>query len=97
MNTNKHCIRKAVGLAAIIAASTQLSGCGSCSNFTNDMSRDFVKKDYTVTLYSANGDIILKEDLKNTFIDVGENGSGLRYLKNGKSVLINGTYVLEEK
>jgi hypothetical protein len=84
------------GLAGIVL-SMQLSGCGSCSNDFNDFKRDLSKRDYEVTLYSADGHVIVKETLKNTFINVGENGSGLRYLKNGKMVMLNGTYILEEK
>ena len=89
-------IIKGLGLAALVATTLETSGCGSCSNFTNDLSRDFVKRDYELILFSANGDTISIDTLRNTFVNVGENGSGLRYLRNEKNVMINGTYILKE-
>jgi len=85
----------ATGLAATIMTA---QGCaGSCSNTINDISRDAIKRDYEVTLFANNGSIIMKDTLSRTFIEVSEHGSGLRYLKNGKMVMLNGTYILEEK
>ena len=73
------------------------TGCGSCSNTWNDISRDINKKDYHITLYDCEGKIIIEKDLPNTFIQVSENGSGIRYTENGKLRMLNGTYILEEK
>jgi hypothetical protein len=72
------------------------TGCGSCTNMSNDLDRDLNKKDYEVTLYNCNGGIIEKKILKNTFIEVSENGSGVRYVENGKLNMLNGTYTLRQ-
>ena len=97
MNTKNNLRNTILGGLAGIVLSTQLSGCGSCGNACNDFSRDISKRNYKITLYAADGKVILQEDLKNTFVDIGENGSGVRYLKNGKMVMLNGTYTLEEE
>ena len=84
------------GLLGLVGATT-LSGCGGCRNWANDISRNLSLKNYEITLYSANGDVIFQDSPTNTFINIGENGSGIRYLKNGKLVMLNGTYVAKEK
>jgi len=84
------------GLAGLVLI-TGLSGCGSISNMFNDTSRDFVKRDYQIKLYSADGKVIMNKTVNNTYIQLGENGSGIRYVDNGKLEMLNGTYVVREK
>ncbi|MFA5175707.1 MAG: hypothetical protein WC413_00390 [Candidatus Nanoarchaeia archaeon] len=83
------------GLAALVFTFNQ--NCGTCSNFSNDISRDFNKKNYHVTLFDCNGKVILEKDIYNSYVEVNENGSGIRYVENGKLKMLNGTYALEEK
>jgi hypothetical protein len=97
MNLEK-CVKNFVLGTTLMAISLTQTGCpGSCSNMMNDISRDISKKDYEITLYANDGKVIMHEVLPNTFVQLSENGSGVRYLKNGKSVILNGTYILKEK
>ncbi|MEK6898358.1 MAG: hypothetical protein AABX28_03305 [Nanoarchaeota archaeon] len=85
-----------VGALTGLALAVTLSGCGSLKNFTNDVSRNISPREYHLTLYAADGSKILDKGIY-TYINIHENGSGLRYLEHGKLVMINGTYTLEER
>jgi len=89
--------RKNITISGLVALLLTVDGCGSITNQMNDISRNVSKRNYHVTLYSANGDTILDSDIKNTYIRVDENGSGVRYVENGKTIMINGTYIIKEK
>ena len=93
-------IRKGIllaGLTALVSSSLSLSGCGGCQNDFNDMGRNLIKRDYEITLYSATGNTIMQKTINKTYVRLGENGSGIRYLEDGKLVLLNGTYIVREK
>ncbi|MBS3094805.1 hypothetical protein J4474_04015 [Candidatus Pacearchaeota archaeon] len=89
---------KRFGLLGLLAGMISLNSCaGSCQNACSDISRDAIRRDYVLTLYGCDGKEIEKRELKHTFIEVSENGSGIRYVQNDKLIMINGTYILEEK
>lgn len=89
-------IRNTAGMGLVAAALSNLSGCGSCSNSINDISRDINKTDYEIKLFDSNGKVIYADTVRNTYIQVSEHGSGIRYLKDGKTVMLNGTYILRQ-
>jgi len=55
-----------------------LCSCGTCVNTCSDWRRDVSRRDYHITLYAADGKVVLDRDLIRTYVAVSENGSGLR-------------------
>lgn len=82
---------------SILVLSTSFFGCGSLRNGCNDLQRDLFLADYHLTLYANDGTIIKEYIIRNTHVDIAENGSGIRFLDHSKSVMVNGTYILEQE
>lgn len=83
-----------LGLCVVYLCQT---GRGTVRNFGNDVGRDMHGGDYVVTLYAADGTIIERDTLVSTFIDVSENGSGLRWVEKGRLHMMAGTYTLVQR
>lgn len=88
-----------IGAAILLALVALIGGAvfssGSMINSWNDMGRD--RRDtqkYKLTIWD--GGKVVKEEIITTFIDVKDNGSGLRFYKDNKLVMMAGTYYLEE-
>lgn len=86
-------------LATLVGGATGLYGLfgGNLHNNWNDWWRDIKgTQKYKITLYGSDGKPCFTDTLS-TYINVKDNGSGVRYYKDNKLVMFNGTYTVEEQ
>ena len=72
-----------------------MASCNSCRQDVKRLKSGTVGINRTITLFSANGNVIKSWDINSTYSDKGSSVSFLD--ANEKFVAINGTFIIEEK
>lgn len=88
-------MKKFLVLAVLVAVSISMSGCGGCANKMKHIKSDMIGLDRHISLFNSNGGIIKEWDTRAQVEDRG--GTCYFINKEGKSVIISGTFIIEEK
>ncbi len=90
----KLAIRMILSLAALGLA-LSVSGCTKgCQQQVSHMKSSLIGLDRTITLYAVDGSIIKSWEGR---FQVETGGSSARFIHEGKTVHISGTFIIEEK
>ncbi|WP_333481156.1 hypothetical protein [Allocoleopsis sp.] len=81
-------------ISAVVLACLVLAGCASTQHEWSHFKSNWFGLDRKITLYSADGRVI-REWQGRYNLEVDSNT--VRFIENGKAVLISGTFVVEEQ
>lgn len=84
---------KRLMLAIVLCA--LCAGCGEAANTMKHMQGSFVGLNRTITLYSANGEVIREWKTKAKIEDKG--GTVYFLDANNKAITVSGTFIVEER